>query len=102
MAKLKLGPIANEKPVKLTIELPAAIHRDLLAYAEVYGETYGNAVGAAALAPHMLASFMEGDRGFRRVRQEPASRSCAGGASTLMSSAISTTSETAAESYTPK
>jgi hypothetical protein len=33
MAKLKLGAIANDKPVKLTVELPAAVHRDLLAYA---------------------------------------------------------------------
>src|SRR5450755_4834770 len=32
MAKLKLGAIADEKPVKLTVELPAAVHRDLLAY----------------------------------------------------------------------
>ena len=35
MAKLKLGAIANDKSVKLTVELPAAVHRDLLAYAEV-------------------------------------------------------------------
>jgi hypothetical protein len=33
MAKLKLGAIADEKPVKLTIELPATVHRDLVAYA---------------------------------------------------------------------
>ena len=33
MAKLKLGAIADDKPVKLTVELPAAVHRDLLAYA---------------------------------------------------------------------
>jgi len=30
MAKLKLGTIPDDKPVKLTIELPAAIHRDLV------------------------------------------------------------------------
>ena len=33
MAKLKLGAIPDDKPVKLTIELPAAVHRDLIAYA---------------------------------------------------------------------
>jgi hypothetical protein len=32
MAKLKLGAIADDKPVKLTVELPAVVHRDLLAY----------------------------------------------------------------------
>jgi hypothetical protein len=34
MAKLKLGAIADDKPLKLTVELPASIHRDLLAYAD--------------------------------------------------------------------
>ena len=30
MAKLKLGAIIDEKPVKLTIELSVNVHRDLL------------------------------------------------------------------------
>ena len=29
MTKLKLGPIADDKPVKVTLELPASLHRDL-------------------------------------------------------------------------
>lgn len=32
MTKLKLGPISDDKPVKLTVELPAELHRDLIAY----------------------------------------------------------------------
>ena len=35
MAKLKLGIIADDKPVKLTVELPATIHSDLIAYGEI-------------------------------------------------------------------
>lgn len=34
MTKLKLGPIIDDKPVKVTIELPAPLHRDLVAYAD--------------------------------------------------------------------
>jgi hypothetical protein len=34
MGKLKLGPLEDDKPVKISIELPAALHRDLLAYAD--------------------------------------------------------------------
>ena len=34
MAKLKLGAIVDDKPVKLTIELPADVHRDLEAYGQ--------------------------------------------------------------------
>ncbi len=32
--KLKLSALQDDKPVKLTVELPAAIHRDLVAYAD--------------------------------------------------------------------
>ena len=31
MQKLKLGVLEDDRPVKLTIELPAAVHRDLVA-----------------------------------------------------------------------
>lgn len=37
MSKLKLGDIRDDKPAKLTIELPAPVHRDLIAYAEILG-----------------------------------------------------------------
>jgi hypothetical protein len=43
MAKLKLGAIIDEKPVKLTVELPAAVHRDLLVYAKALAR--GNRAG---------------------------------------------------------
>ena len=33
MAKLKLSAIREDSPVKLTIELPVAVHRDLVVYA---------------------------------------------------------------------
>jgi hypothetical protein len=32
MTKLKLGPLVDNRRVKLTIELPASVHRDLVAY----------------------------------------------------------------------
>jgi len=34
MTRLKLSAIPEDRPVKITIELPAAIHRDLVAYAD--------------------------------------------------------------------
>ena len=34
MPKLRLGVLADDKPVKLTIEIQADIHRDLVAYAD--------------------------------------------------------------------
>ena len=41
MSKLKLGTIEDDKPVKLTFELPAAVHRNLVAYAEAIGRESG-------------------------------------------------------------
>jgi hypothetical protein len=54
MAKLKLGPIADDKPVKVTVELPATLHRDLVAYAEVLG----GETGQPALEPAKLIAPM--------------------------------------------
>jgi hypothetical protein len=34
MSKLKIGAIEDDKPVTMTIKLPAAVHRDLRAYAD--------------------------------------------------------------------
>ena len=72
MAKLKLGAIADDRPVKLTIELPAAIHRDLVAYAEALGRETGQPINEPAklIAP-MLARFIDGDRAFAKLRRSP-------------------------------
>jgi hypothetical protein len=62
--KLKLSAIPDDKPVRLTVELPAAVHRDLMAYAEVLGRLSGQAVEPAKLVAPMLARFMSTDRAF--------------------------------------
>ena len=70
MAKLKLSPIADDKPVKLTIELPAALHRDLVAYAEILGrETGHKPADPVRLIVPMLERFMATDRGFAKARK---------------------------------
>jgi hypothetical protein len=69
MSKLRLGAILDEKPVKLTVDLPAAIHRDLLAYAEVLGRETGQAIDPARLVAPMLARFMATDRAFAKMRK---------------------------------
>ncbi len=77
MAKLKLGPIPDDKPVKLTIELPAAIHRDLVAYSDALGrETGQGGVEPTKLIGPMLARFMATDRAFAKLRRpdSPAQR----------------------------
>lgn len=76
MAKLKLGLIEDDKPVKLTVELPAALHRDLVAYADVLKrETNRAAVEPVQLIAPMLEKFMATDRAFAKARRQPAARS---------------------------
>jgi hypothetical protein len=71
MAKLKLGAIADDKPVKLTIEFPAMVHRDLLAYAEVLASETGQPIAdPLKLVAPMLARFMATDRAFAKAQRK--------------------------------
>jgi hypothetical protein len=80
VAKLKLGAITDDKPVKLTVELPANLHRDLLAYAEVLARETGQSVTEPTklIAP-MLARFMATDRVFAKMRRTTQARSTGSG-----------------------
>lgn len=70
MAKLKHGAFEDDKPIKLTHELPANIHRDLVAYAEVLAQETGQPItDPAKLIGPMLARFMAADRSFRKARR---------------------------------
>jgi hypothetical protein len=70
MTKLKLGAIQDDKPVKLTVELPAAVFQDLRSYAEAIGRESGQ-VGPepARLIVPMIQRFMATDRAFGKVRK---------------------------------
>jgi hypothetical protein len=69
MAKLKLSGIQDDKPVKVTVELAAAIHRDLVAYADALGRETGQRVEPAKLIGPMLVRFMATDRAFAKLRR---------------------------------
>lgn len=72
MPKLKLGPIADDKPVKLTVELPAELHRDLIAYGEILGQEAGQGpIEPKKLVVPMLERFIATDRGFAKARRAP-------------------------------
>lgn len=72
MTKLKLGPLIDEKPVKITVELSAATFRDLTAYAEIMAREGGDSAGPvdpAKLVAPMIARFMATDRAFLKLRR---------------------------------
>lgn len=72
MTKLRLGPIAEEKPVKLTIEISGALMRELGDYARVHAKLTGLEMPLAPerLIPPMLERFIASDREFSKQRRQ--------------------------------
>jgi hypothetical protein len=71
MAKLKIESLHDDKPVKITVELPADVDRDLRAYAEIIKREGGESVSdATKLIAPMLQRFMATDRAFRKLRRQ--------------------------------
>ncbi|WP_354037589.1 DUF2274 domain-containing protein [Bradyrhizobium sp. S3.2.6] len=69
-----MGPLEDDKPVKLTIELPAAVLRDLKSYAEILTRI-GNAtipIELANLIAPMIERFIATDRAFAKARRNAA------------------------------
>lgn len=70
MVKLKLGALCDEKPIKISIELPAALHRDLNTYAEILARETGQPLAdPIRLIVPMLQRFIATDRGFAKARK---------------------------------
>ncbi|MND74970.1 hypothetical protein D3C80_665780 [compost metagenome] len=72
MTKLKLSAIPDDKPVKITVELPAEVFKDLQAYASILAQITGGAIPpepSKLIAP-MLQRFMATDKGFKRARRQ--------------------------------
>ena len=70
MTRLKLADLADEKPVRLTVELSARLHRELAAYAVALND--GEAKGAPPperLIPPMIEWFIATDRSYARTRR---------------------------------
>ncbi|MCW8057269.1 DUF2274 domain-containing protein [Agrobacterium tumefaciens] len=69
MTKLKLSAVPDDKPVKLTVELPAPVFKDLQAYADAIGREGGHdAPEPVKLIAPMLQRFMATDKGFRKAK----------------------------------
>ena len=70
MTRLKLSDLADEKPTRVTVELSARLHRDLIAYAIAING--GDAKGAPTIEriiPPMLERFISADREFAKARK---------------------------------
>ena len=69
MSRLKLAGLPDDTPVKFSVELPAQVHRDLIAYsAALAKEDGGKPIEPAKLVAPMLVRFMATDRVFAKLR----------------------------------
>jgi hypothetical protein len=70
MTKLRLSGLNNDKPAKVTVELPATVHRDLVVYAEIPARESSQPIhDPVKLTAPMLARFMATDRPFAKARR---------------------------------
>ncbi|MVZ98150.1 DUF2274 domain-containing protein [Sphingorhabdus sp. IMCC26285] len=70
MTRLTLADLEDEKPVRLTIEVSARLHRTLLAYAvALNGGDPKNAPAPERLISPMIERFVLNDRSFAKSRR---------------------------------
>lgn len=74
MTQRKPEPPADDKPVTLTIELPAAVYRDLQSYADSPTRSGGatEPIEPAKLIVPMIEHFMATDRALVKARRHAA------------------------------
>jgi len=71
MTRISLADIAAEKPVKLTVEMPAKLYRDLQDYCIALNQ--GAATGVPPperVIPAMIERFIASDRSYARQRKQ--------------------------------
>jgi hypothetical protein len=69
MAKLRLGDIPDDKPVRMTITISGELRGRLQAYAQAWTAETGRAIELQKLLPAMLDHFVRSDRVFMRQRR---------------------------------
>lgn len=70
MTRLSLADLADEKPVRMSVEVSARLHRELVAYAIALNDGEAqNAPGPERLIPPMIERFIANDRSYAKVRR---------------------------------
>ena len=66
---LKLGPIPDRTPVKLSLTLAPDIHAALRDYVAIHAREFGTEARPAEIAALMIEKFLESDAAFKRERK---------------------------------
>lgn len=83
MAKLKLGALADDKPVKVSREFPATLFRDLQLYGRLLADPGPPPIEPEKLIMPMLERFLATHRAFQKARRTAADCSPEGAVLTL-------------------
>ena len=68
MNKLRLGPVIHEKPMRLSIDMPAPIYRELAAYGSLLAKETGQTkIEPEKLIVPMIEKFIKGDKAFKKL-----------------------------------
>ena len=71
MNKLKLGHVETDKPIRVSLKLPAPLYRSVMEYAELLSKSTGQQpLEPAKIIPAMIETFIAGDRGFAKLKRE--------------------------------
>jgi len=71
MSKYRISLPVEEKPVKLRIELPTALYKDIQLYAELLSaESRSNPIEPEKLIVPMLQNFISSDKSFNKARKQ--------------------------------
>ena len=76
---LKIGPVADRSPVKISIAIAPDIHDALADYARLHAQEFGRDIKLPDLASLMIEQFLKTDAGFRRARKSLTSSSSSKG-----------------------
>ena len=70
MNKLKLGPVIEDKPVRVSIDIAAPLYRELVAYGSILAKETGQTkIEPAKLLAPMIEKFIKGDKVFKRMNK---------------------------------
>lgn len=69
MTRLKISSLQDDKPIKLTLEIPAHLHRDLLVYCNILAREEGEkSASPEKLIVPMVERFIKGDKVFTKFK----------------------------------
>ncbi|MGE0184036.1 MAG: DUF2274 domain-containing protein [Parvularculaceae bacterium] len=66
---LKLGPLPDRNPVKLSLSLKPDVHEALCDYASLHAKAHGQEAPLSTLAALMIEEFLNSDSAFKRARK---------------------------------